>query len=271
MLIDGRALAQNINQETKLGIAQLDYQPLLVDIMVGSDPASLSYVRIKQKKAESVGLKFELCSLSESVTTAGVLQAIEQISRDKNLRGLIVQLPLPAHLDTEAILNHISSLVDVDVLGKIAKEKFYLGQNKLVPPTAAAIMAILDSLKEDYEQIQFVVLGQGELVGKPVTHLLKQRNYKVDIVVSDTDNRAQLLANADCIISGVGKPGIITVDQVKSEAIIIDAGTSEASGSIIGDASGDVANKVKYITPVPGGVGPVTVAMLLRNTLLMSQ
>jgi methylenetetrahydrofolate dehydrogenase (NADP+) / methenyltetrahydrofolate cyclohydrolase len=272
MIINGRSLAKGINSHTAQRVKKLKFQPLLVDIVVGDDPASLSYVRIKEKKAREVELAFELHQLPIEATTEEVIARVQEISARKELCGLIIQLPLPAHLDSRAILNQIPSRVDVDLLNSNSSELFYSGQSALVPPTAAAILHILDSLPENWSSKQFVVLGQGELVGKPIAYLLKQRGLKVAVADSSTEDLDGLLRSADCIISGVGKPSLISGAQVKDSVIIIDAGTSEAGGALTGDVDfNSVEPKAKYITPVPGGVGPVTVSMLLANVVQVAE
>lgn len=244
---------------------------MLVDIVVGDDPASLSYVRIKEKKAREVGLDFELHQLPDRATNEQVISKIQEITQRQELSGLIVQLPLPEHLDTRQILDVIPTRVDVDLLNSQSSTAFYSGQGQLVPPTAGAILHILDSLPEDWAGKNFLVLGQGELVGKPTSYLLKQRGYGVTVADSTTLDIDLLINKVDCIISGVGKPNLLKAAQVKDGVIIIDAGTSEASGSITGDADASVATKAKYLTPVPGGVGPVTVAKLLENVALVAE
>lgn len=279
MIIDGRTLAKDLNLHTQDRINKLPYRPLLVDVVVGNDPASLSYVGIKERTAKKYGMDFELHHLPEESSTESVVEVIQELGKREELAGLIIQIPLPPHLDQQKILNAIPVRVDVDLLNAETSDKFYANDGELIPPTAGAILHILDSLPEDWMQKKFVVLGRGELVGKPITHLLKQRGYNVEVVHSQTENSAELLRQADVIISGVGKPNFITGDQVKDGVIIIDAGTSEAVDVAPGSASkisGDVdfescEPKAKFITPVPGGVGPITVAKLLENVVKVAE
>ncbi len=272
MLIDGRAIAHDLNLHTKQRIERLSFRPLLVDIVVGNDPASLSYVKIKEKKALESGLLFELHQLPFESTTEEVISKIEELSAREELCGLIIQLPLPSHLDTKQILDTIPERVDVDLLNSRSSEKFYSNESDLIPPTAGAVVQILDSLPEDWNTKKFLVLGQGELVGKPVAHLLKQRGYDVAVADNSTAEVNQMILEADCVISGVGKPGLVTGDKLKQDVVVIDAGTSEAEGSIKGDVEQETVElKAKYLTPVPGGVGPITVAKLLENVLLVAE
>ena len=268
MIINGREIAKQLNEQTKARIKELTFQPLLVDIVVGDDPASLSYVRIKQKKALEVGLDFQLHHLPITSSTEDVIAEINKLITIKELSGLIIQLPLPETLDTQEILSSIPEEVDVDLLNKKTSERFYAGEKTLIPPTAGAILHIIDSLPVNFDSKKILVVGQGELVGKPTSYLLKSRSLDVITADSSTENITYLLKSADCIISGVGKSSLIKSDDVKDGVVVIDAGTSEASGSISGDVDfNSVEVKASYITPVPGGVGPVTVAKLLENVV----
>lgn len=272
MIIDGRAIASQLNEQTATRISRLKFKPLLVDIVVGDDPVSLSYVKIKQKKAGQVGLAFELYSLSNSSSTAEVISLINELNERPELCGLIIQLPLPEGFQTSEIVNAVPEIADVDLLNKSSVDKFFDNQSLLIPPTAGAIWHIMNTLPVDWPKQQILVLGQGDLVGKPTAHLLKEKGFSVSIADSSSANTSELLASADCIISGVGKSGLVKGDQVKQDVIVIDAGTSEASGTISGDVDFDsVSNRASYITPVPGGVGPVTVAKLLENVVIVAE
>ncbi len=285
MIINGRALAQDLNLHTQARINKLAFRPLLVDVVVGDDPASLSYMGIKQRTAQKYGMAFEAHHLPQTSTTEDVVEFIRALVKRDDICGLIVQVPLPKHIDQQAVLNCIPSNLDVDLLNQESSEQFYTNEkaqspNQFIPPTAGAILHILDSLPEDWLEKKFIVLGRGELVGKPIAYLLKQRGYNVEVVHSQTQNSAELLLSADVIISGVGKSNFITGNQVKEGVIIIDAGTSEAvskdENTIETIITGDVdfescLDKAKYITPVPGGVGPLTVAKLLENVVKVAE
>jgi methylenetetrahydrofolate dehydrogenase (NADP+) / methenyltetrahydrofolate cyclohydrolase len=272
MIIDGRALARQLNEQTAERIKDLTFKPLLCDVVVGDDPASLSYVGIKQRTAEKYGFRFRLEHLPEGSTAQEVKDAIANVQSEPDLRGLIVQLPLPADLPSDEILSSISQEVDVDLINPISSGVFYQGNSKLVPPTAGAILHILDSLNIDLKPLSYVVVGQGELVGKPTAYLLEQRGYEVQAVTKQTPDRESIISSADVIISGAGQPGIITGELVKPGAIVIDAGTSESGGAITGDVDQEsVISKAGFLTPVPGGVGPVTVAKLLENVAIVAE
>lgn len=267
-IIDGRAIAAQLFEDIAKQVSELSVQPLLCDVVVGNNPVSLSYVNIKRKRAQSCGIEFSLVQLPEASPEAEVITAIAAEQQKPNLCGLIVQLPLPENLDAEQILRTINPAVDVDGIRLRSKDSV----SELVPPTAGAILHILDTLPLDLAKQQFVVLGQGGLVGMPITVSLRARGYNVDTVVEDTQNRTALLKSATVIITGVGKAGILTGSEVSEGVTVIDAGTSESGGSIVGDVDfASVLPKASFITPSPGGVGPVTVAKLLENVLKVAQ
>lgn len=264
-IIDGRAIASKLFEEINERVKSLSFQPLLCDVVVGDDPVSLSYVNIKSKRAKQCGMEFSLVQLPESATELEVIEAIKNEQAKSNLCGLIVQLPLPEHLNAENILREINPEIDVDGINPNST-------HALVPPTAGAVMHLLDSVDVNLQEETFVVVGYGDLVGKPVTELLKKRNYNYEVVLADTGNRAEILKSATVVISAAGKAGVLTGDQLADDIIVIDAGTSEQGGSIAGDVDFEtVAKKAKFITPSPGGVGPVTVAKLLENVLIVAE
>ena len=264
-IIDGRTLATHLSNHITESVSKLPFKPILCDVVVGDDVVSLSYVKIKQKRALACNMDFSLVQLPASAHESDVINAILDEQAKEYLAGLIVQLPLPPKFDSNAILEAIKLTVDVDNIHPS-------GKSQLIPPTAGAIMHILQSLPVDLKQEKFLVLGQGDLVGKPVTKLLRALNYTVEVADITTKNTAELMKAATVIISGVGKAGIVTGADVNDNVIIIDAGTSESNGSIAGDVDFEsVAPKARFITPSPGGVGPVTVAKLLENVLTVAQ
>lgn len=271
-IIDGKKISREIFEQIKEEIKKLNFKPIFCDILVGEDPASVQYVNLKKKKAIELGIDFYDATFPETITTDELLNEIEKINNIGNMCGIIVQLPLPIHIDTKQILNAISPNLDVDTLGQKVSENFYSGNEDMVPPTAIACMSLIDSLNLDISIKKILVLGEGKLVGKPVSQMLKNRNLNFTILNSQSENKNEIIKNADVIISGVGKGNYLTGDMVKEGVIIIDAGTSEESGSIVGDVDFESASrKASYITPVPGGVGPVTVAMLFNNVLKVAK
>ena len=269
-LLDGKKLRTEILAKIKSEVTLLSFQPIFCDILVGNDPSSVQYVKMKAKTAESVGIKFHNANFPTSITTGELVEEIKTLNKIKNMCGIIVQLPLPEHLDKRAILDAIDPHLDVDCLGTSASAEFYSGLTAggIGFPTALACMALLDSLNLNLKGKILVVLGQGELVGRPTAALLRYRGLTYLNISSKTENKAYLLRQADIVISGMGKGKHITGNMIKDGAVIIDAGTSESEGGIVGDVDLEsVKNIASHVSPVPGGVGPVTVAMLLNNVL----
>ncbi|MEK7585921.1 MAG: bifunctional 5,10-methylenetetrahydrofolate dehydrogenase/5,10-methenyltetrahydrofolate cyclohydrolase [Patescibacteria group bacterium] len=272
MIIDGIKIRNEILKEVKKGVSELPFTPVFCDVIVGDDPVSLQYVKMKEKTAESVGILFRSANFPMSTTTSLLIEEIEKLNKIPNMCGIIVQLPLPPHIDTQAVVDAIDQELDVDCLGIYASELFYNNENHIGFPAALACIAVLDSVGPITSSQNIVVLGQGKLVGKPVVHLLKQRKLPVSTIDSRTDNTREMLKNADIIISGIGKGKFITGDMIKEGVIVIDAGTSEDNGAVVGDVDLESVEKVaSYVSPTPGGVGPVTVAILLKNVLAVAQ
>lgn len=269
MIIDGRKIAAEILIKLKSEVFELPFVPVFCDVLVGEDPASKQYVDMKAKAAEKIGIKFRGANYPEAISKEQLASEIKNIVKETNLCGLIVQLPLPAALPRREILDAVDPIVDVDCMGSVNLSDFYRGNIRFVPPTAAAIMALLENLNLDLSAKQILVVGQGELVGRPVTFLLKQKGLKVDVADINTKNTAELLKHADVIISAVGKGNLITGEKIKPGCVVIDAGTSESNGGIVGDVEfATVSPVASYLSPVPGGVGPMTVAMLLKNVVM---
>ncbi len=271
-ILDGKKISLEILDEIKKEVEQLSFVPVFCDILVGNDKASIQYVNLKKKKATELGINFYDAVFIETITTEELLVEIQKINNLPNMCGVIVQLPLPIHIDTREILNAISPELDVDALGKKVGENFYEGSEEMVPPTALACVALINSLNLDLQNKNIVVLGEGKLVGKPVAQMLKNRNLNFKILNSETENNEEIIKSADIIISGIGKGKYLTGDMIKEGVIIIDAGTSEEGGSIVGDVDFESASGLaSHITPVPGGVGPMTVAMLFSNVLKVAK
>jgi methylenetetrahydrofolate dehydrogenase (NADP+)/methenyltetrahydrofolate cyclohydrolase len=279
ILIDGKKIRDQILEKVKKEVSMLSFKPVFCDVLIGDDPASIQYVQMKARNAEMVGIHFHNANFPASISTEDLIKEIQILNKVSNMCGIIIQLPLPPHLDRQAVLNAIDSRLDVDCLGTIASEKFYSGSTSVGFPTALACMALLDSLNLDLKGKIIVVLGMGELVGKPTAELLHSRGLTYQPVRSSTVNKENFLLNADVIISGIGKGKYITGNMIKYGAVLIDAGTSEEGSSPLGDRKniiGDVdlesvKNVASFVSPVPGGVGPVTVAMLLNNVLTVAK
>jgi 5,10-methylene-tetrahydrofolate dehydrogenase/methenyl tetrahydrofolate cyclohydrolase len=273
-IIDGKKIKNEILTAVKKEVAALSFTPIFCDILVGNDSASLQYVKMKAKNSKAVGLEFHDANFPASITTADLIKEIKILNKIPKMCGIIVQLPLPEHLDKQAILDSIDPRLDVDCLGSVRSGEFYNGKTveEIGFPTALSCLAILDSLKLNLVDKTILVLGQGNLVGKPVTALLKFRGLKPEIIKSKTENQEQLIKQADIIISGIGKGKYLTGAMIKKGAVLIDAGTSESDSGIVGDIDLEsVKDVASYVSPVPGGVGPVTVAMLLKNVLTVAK
>jgi len=282
-IIDGKKIRDEILTKIKKEVAFLSFRPIFCDVLVGNDKVSIQYVKMKAYYAETVGIHFHNANFPFSITTEDLIKEIEILNKIPYMCGIIIQLPLPETIDRRTILDAIDPHLDVDCLGAVASEKFYKGEISPCFPTALACMTLLDSLNFDINPLtmlrtrKIVVLGQGDLVGKPVTALLKFRGLNPNIITSKTEGKEKIIKEADIIISGIGKGSYITGNMIKKGAILIDAGTSEEisgppSGqgrvNIVGDVDFEsVKNVAGFISPVPGGVGPVTVAMLLNNVL----
>ncbi len=268
MIIDGRKIREEILSAVQKEIALLSFQPVFCDVLVGDNSVSEQYVKMKGKMAERVGIKFLPANFPKTISESELTAEIKKLGEVPNICGVIVQMPLPENFDKKPILDSVLPSLDVDCLGEVASKKFYENNNKIGFPTALACMAIIGSLHQDLTCKKIVVLGAGDLVGKPVAHLLKSRGFQVTILTRHTENNEDYIKEADVIISGIGHGKYLTGEMVKPGVVIIDAGTSESNGSIVGDVDLDsVKDVASAVSPVPGGVGPVTVAMLLKNVL----
>jgi methylenetetrahydrofolate dehydrogenase (NADP+)/methenyltetrahydrofolate cyclohydrolase len=272
IIIDGKKLSQEVLSKIKAGVSTLSFQPVFCDVLVGNDKVSKQYVKMKARAAEKLGILFHKANFSASITTDQLIKEIKVLNKIPNMCGIILQLPLPPQIDTRLALDAVDPSIDVDCLGTIASEKFYRGEISLGFPTALACLELIDSLNLNLKDKKIVVLGQGNLVGKPVAALLDFRGSSPIVIRSKTENKEELIKQADLIISGMGKGKYITGKMIKKGVIIIDAGTSESGADIVGDVDLDsVKNVAGYVSPVPGGVGPITVAMLLNNVLTVAK
>lgn len=271
-IIDGRKIRDNILENIKKEVELLSFVPVFCDVLVGEDKVSEQYVRMKDKTATSVGIKFHNAHFPATITTEELIEEIKVLNNIPNMCGLIVQLPLPENIDTKKVLDAIDPGLDVDCLGSLTSEKFYQNISHLAPPTANACVCILKSLNISLENKKIVVLGNGELVGRPVSALLKSLGFEVNTIIRNTENKELILKNADIVISGMGNGKYINSLMIKENAIIVDAGTSESGSGIVGDVDVESIKDMQgFISPVPGGVGPVTIAMLLQNVLTVAK
>lgn len=269
-IINGKEIAENILNNIKKEVENFDVKPTLAVIIVGNDPASKVYVKNKIKKSEFLGFNSILKELPEDIQKEELLDVIKNLNNDKNVNGILLQLPLPKGLDEKDFLDEISPIKDVDGFTTYNSGKLFKGEKPYsIACTPKGIIKLLETKNINLEGKVAVVVGRSNIVGKPVANLLLQKNATVIQAHSKTKNLPEILKLADIIISATGKEEFIKGDMVKKGAIIIDVGiTRNKNGKLTGDVDFEsVYNKVSYITPVPGGVGPMTIATLMENTL----
>ncbi|HHS4643535.1 TPA: bifunctional methylenetetrahydrofolate dehydrogenase/methenyltetrahydrofolate cyclohydrolase FolD [Staphylococcus aureus] len=272
-ILDGKQIAKDYRQGLQNQVEALKekgFTPKLSVILVGNDGASQSYVRSKKKAAEKIGMISEIVHLEETATEEEVLNELNRLNNDDSVSGILVQVPLPKQVSEQKILEAISPDKDVDGFHPINIGKLYIDEQTFVPCTPLGIMEILKHADIDLEGKNAVVIGRSHIVGQPVSKLLLQKNASVTILHSRSKDMASYLKDADVIVSAVGKPGLVTKDVVKEGAVIIDVGnTPDENGKLKGDVDYDAVKEIAgAITPVPGGVGPLTITMVLNNTLL---
>ncbi|PTF94056.1 bifunctional methylenetetrahydrofolate dehydrogenase/methenyltetrahydrofolate cyclohydrolase FolD [Staphylococcus chromogenes] len=272
-ILDGKQIAkdyrQGLQDEVEV-LKQKGYTPKLSVILVGNDGASQSYVRSKKKAAEKIGMISEVIHLEEDTSEEDVLKELERLNNDESVSGILVQVPLPKQVDEQKVLDAIDPDKDVDGFHPINIGRLYLDQAKLIPCTPLGVMELLKHADIDLEGKNAVVIGRSHIVGQPVSKLLIQQNATVTVLHSRSQNVHEHLKNADIIVSAVGRPGMVKKEDVKEGAVVIDVGnTPDENGKLKGDVEYDEVSEVAgAITPVPGGVGPMTITMVLNNTLI---
>lgn len=242
--------------------------PGLAVIIVGNDPASKVYVDRKEAMCAELGIHSEKFALPESTTQSELTELVEKLNKDDKIHGILVQLPLPKHLDEKSVINTISPKKDVDAFHPVNVGKIMIGDYDFVPCTPAGIMELIAESGVDVEGKNCVVIGRSNIVGKPMSMLLLHKNGTVTVCHSRTKNIKEITKNADILVAAVGKAGFVTADMVKSGAVVIDVGMNRLeNGKLVGDVDFENVEKLAgAITPVPGGVGPMTIAMLMKNT-----
>lgn len=281
-LISGTKVAEEIREELKVKVAELKKKgitPGLVMVRVGEDPASVSYVSGKTKASEEIGIHSETIVFPEQTTEKELLQKVEQLNKDPKFHGILVQLPLPKHIDADKVLNLIDPQKDVDGFHPINVGKLLIGEPYFMPCTPHGVQELLVRSGNSPEGKHVVVCGRSNIVGKPVMAILIQKkkgaNATVTMVHTGTKNMAEIVRQADIVIAAMGSPKAITADMVKDGAVVIDVGVNRVSDPtkksgfrLVGDTDFDaIKEKAKAITPVPGGVGPMTITMLMQNTV----
>lgn len=268
-LINGKEISKAIREEIKAETAKLPKRPGLAVILVGNDPASQVYVRNKNKACEEVGFYSEMYTLPEETSMDELLGLIDQLNHSSQIHGILVQLPLPKHLDEEKVILAIDPSKDVDAFHPTNVGKIMIGNYSFLPCTPAGVMELIKRSGVDVCSKECVVIGRSNIVGKPQAMLLLHSNATVTICHSRTKNLSEVCRRADVLVSAVGRAKFVTPDMVKEGAVVIDVGMNrDENGKLCGDVDFEnVAPKTSFITPVPGGVGPMTITMLMKNTL----
>lgn len=267
MNINGTQIASEIKNILKERVRVLPRKPKLSIIYAGTNPVIEGFLRMKRRMGEDIGIKTDVHHFPATVSQKSIIETLQKIAADKNSDGIIVQLPLPSGLDTETVLSAIPSEKDIDVLSEQSLESFKNGKLSIAPPVVGAIIELLKRGNLSVAGKTAVVLGNGRLVGKPIAAWLKQNGAQVTVFDKNDPRPESLLQTADIIVSGTGNPGMLTTDMIRQGVLLFDAGASEEAGQIKGDADYACADKCALFTPVPGGIGPITVALLFKNLL----
>lgn len=272
-ILDGKAVSQRVKnalkEETEKFIEKYGIKPGLAVVIVGDDPASRVYVNSKKKACAEIGYYSEEHALPESTTEDELLSLVEKLNGDEKIHGILVQLPLPKHIDEEKIINAINPKKDVDAFHPVNVGKIMIGNFDFLPCTPAGVMELIDDAGIDLTGKNCVVVGRSNIVGKPQAMLLLHKNATVTICHSKTKNIKEITKNADVLVAAVGRAQMFDGDYIKDGAVVIDVGMNRLENKkLVGDVDFESAEKkASYITPVPGGVGPMTIAMLMKNTL----
>lgn len=271
-IIDGKALAQEIRNDLKLEVQELKEKkinPKLAVIMVGEDKASAVYVRNKSKACNELGIEFEEFIKGNETTQKELIDLIDELNKREDIHGILLQSPIPKNLDIREAFNRIDSKKDVDGFNPINVGKLAIGEDCFISCTPYGVIKMLEAYNIEIEGKRAVVIGRSNIVGKPVAQCLLNKNATVTICHSKTRNIAEVVREADIVIAALGKPKFVTEDMIKDGAVVIDVGINRNSeGKLEGDVDFEnVSKKASYITPVPGGVGPMTIAMLMNNVV----
>jgi methylenetetrahydrofolate dehydrogenase (NADP+)/methenyltetrahydrofolate cyclohydrolase len=265
-LMDGAALAARLRRETKDEVAELGHVGLAT-ILVGDDPASEIYIRHKHRAADEVGIEAIDRRLPATTPEDELLELVEELNMDDSVDGILVQTPLPDQIDEARVMRTIDPMKDVDGLHPFSAGLLYLGHQTLVPATPLGVMHLLAEYRISIAGSRAVVIGRSPLVGKPLSMLLLQANATVTVCHSRTDDLARHTLDADILVAAVGHPGLVTADMVKQGATVVDVGITRTEAGLLGDVDPNVADVAAFLTPVPGGVGPMTIAALLGNAV----
>ena len=272
-IIDGKKVSEDLREDLKVQtekfVEETGIQPHLVVVIVGNNPASMTYVRNKKRSCEAVGFKSTVIELADTITEADLLAQIDVLNQDDSVHGILVQLPLPKHINEDHIISAIDVKKDVDGFHPYQVGCLASGLDSLKPCTPAGVIGLLKAYDIEIEGRHAVIIGRSHIVGKPLVQLLLEENATVTVCHSRTKNLSMLTQMADILIVAIGRPHFVTADMVKEGAVVVDVGINRLeTGKLVGDVDFDTDEpKASYITPVPGGVGPMTITMLLFNTL----
>ncbi len=267
-IIDGKEISKQIKDELSSKVKTCMIKPSLAVIQIGEDPASNAYIRGKAKAANEIGMNFRLFQYAFDTSEREIINKIVELNNDEYIDGIIVQLPLPSGMSTKRIINAIDVSKDVDGLTDKSIARFYNNRKCFIPCTPLAVMELLKQKEIEVSGKHVVVVGRSNLVGKPLAQLLLKKDATVTVCHSKTENLKEFTKLADILIVAAGRKHLITADMIKEDAIIIDVGITREGEKLYGDVNFDeVEKKASYITPVPGGVGPMTVTMLLKNVI----
>ena len=269
--IDGKGLAQKLRAQIAEEVKEFGGPVCLATVLVGDDPASHIYVSKKHDACAEAGIESRDHRFPTATPESEVLELLQDLNEDDGVDGILVQLPLPEHMDEPTVTRSVDAGKDVDGFHPLNAGRLFLGEPLHVPATPLGVMAMLAEYEIELEGKEAVVIGRSEIVGKPMSMLLLARNATVTICHSRTPDLAAHARRADVLVAAVGRPGLVTRDMVKPGAAVVDVGVNRTDSGLVGDVVDDVAEVAGFLTPVPGGVGPMTIAMLLRNTLTAAQ
>ncbi|MFC1789526.1 tetrahydrofolate dehydrogenase/cyclohydrolase catalytic domain-containing protein [Patescibacteria group bacterium] len=272
IILDGKKLSEKILKKLKEEIKKSRFRPILAVILIGDNLVSKLYIKQKEKACVEIGAGFRLFCFPLKINIVLLKKEIEKIVDDSNNSGVIIQLPLPKELNTQEILDIVPPEKDVDVLSGRILEKFYSGDFSFLPPVVGAVSEFFKEYKISFINKKILLIGAGRLVGKPLASWFFQNGINLSVANKFSKNILSLVKNADIIISGAGNPGLIKGNMIKKGVIVIDIGTGIKNGRVLGDVDfKTVSKKAGYLTPVPGGIGPVTVACLLKNLVFLNK
>jgi methylenetetrahydrofolate dehydrogenase (NADP+) / methenyltetrahydrofolate cyclohydrolase len=265
-LLDGKALAARVREEVAAEVRELG-EVGLATVLVGDDPASDIYIRLKHKAAQEVGIRSHDRRLPASIEQDELLELVAEINADPEIDGVLVQSPLPGHLDEARVIEAVDPSKDVDGFHPLNAGRLYLGRPWLIPATPLGIVRLLDEYRIQVAGARAVVVGRSNIVGKPIAHLLLQANATVTLCHTRTVDLPRHTLDADILVVAAGRAALVSADMVKIGAAVVDVGMNRTDGGLVGDVDPGAAERAQFITPVPGGVGPMTIAMLLSNTV----